>query len=202
MAGGDKTRRPSAGRKPVPVAGFEAPEPPAFAADARFSKRKLNVPVPIYPDAPRAAVGALVMRDGKLLVVERGKPPAEGVWALPGGSVELGETLGEAAEREVLEETGVVVRAGAVVHAFDAVVRDDDGRVRFHYVIVDLACDYVSGEAVAGCDARSARFVSREEFALLRSSRATVDLLRRITSFLSAPDDADAVSTDSNDASD
>ncbi len=175
---------------------------PDLAEDPQFPSGKINVPGPIYPDAPRAAVGALVMREGRLLVVERGKPPAEGVWALPGGSVELGETLGEAAEREVLEETGVVVRAGAVVHAFDAVVRDDDGRVRFHYVIVDLACDYVSGEAVAGCDARSARFVSREEFATLRSSRATVDLLRRITSFLSAPETTDAPDAGSEDASD
>jgi 8-oxo-dGTP diphosphatase len=136
-----------------------------------------------YPDAPRVAIGALVMRGGRILVVERGKPPAEGVWALPGGSVELGETLAEAAEREVLEETGVVVRAGNVVHAFDAVVRDDDGRVRFHYAIIDLECDYVSGEPVAAGDARDARFASREEFASLRSSRATVDLLRRITRF-------------------
>lgn len=138
-----------------------------------------------YPDRPRVAVGALVLREGRLLVVERGKAPAEGIWALPGGSVELGEALGEAAEREVLEETGVVVRAGDIIYTFDAVVRDDDGRVRFHYVIVDLDCEYLSGEAVAGCDARSARFVTREEFALLRSSRATVDLLKRVvTSFL------------------
>jgi 8-oxo-dGTP diphosphatase len=194
---GDRDSKPARKvRKPAPLPGFEEAETVSGAAqktgtvpvsgEPRFSTQKLNVPVPtLYPDAPRVAIGALVMRGGKLLVVERGKAPAEGVWALPGGSVELGETLAEATEREVLEETGVVVRAGAVVHAFDAVVRDDDGRVRFHYVIVDLACEYVSGEAVAGCDARSARFVSREEFALLRSSRATVDLLRRITSFLS-----------------
>jgi len=136
-----------------------------------------------YPDKPRVAIGAVVMHDGRVLVVERGNPPAQGVWALPGGSVELGETLAEATEREVLEETGIVVRAGAVVHAFDAVVRDDDGRIRFHYVIVDLVCEYVSGEVVAGGDARAARFVTREEFATLRSSRATVDLLRRITTF-------------------
>lgn len=145
-----------------------------------------------YPSEPRAAVGAVVMRGDRVLLVERGNPPALGVWALPGGSVELGETLQQAAEREVLEETGVVVRAGAVVHAFDAVVREDDGRVRFHYVIVDLECEYVSGEALAGCDARDARFVTREEFAALRSSRATVDLLRRVTKFF---DDDNAPAT-------
>lgn len=136
-----------------------------------------------YPEAPRVAVGALVLHEGRLLVVERGKPPAEGVWALPGGSIELGETMAEATEREVLEETGLVVKAGRVVHSFDAVVRDDDGRVRFHYVILDLECEYVGGEVRAGCDARDARFVTREEFAGLRSSRATVDLVRRVTDF-------------------
>jgi len=136
-----------------------------------------------YPDRPRVAVGAVVMHEGRVLVVERGNPPAQGIWALPGGSVELGETLAEAAEREVFEETGIVVRAGAVVHTFDAVVRDDDGRVRFHYVIVDLECEYISGRVAAGGDARAACFASRQEFAALRSSRATVDLLRRITSF-------------------
>lgn len=141
-----------------------------------------------YPDSPRVAVGALVLREGRLLVVERGKAPAEGVWALPGGSVELGESLAEAAEREVLEETGVVVKAGRVVHAFDAVVRNDDGRVRFHYVIVDLECEYVSGEAVAGGDARRALFASRDEFAKLPSSRATVDLVRRVTGFFGSED--------------
>lgn len=136
-----------------------------------------------YPEAPRVAVGALVLHEGRLLVVERGKPPAEGVWALPGGSIELGETMAEATEREVLEETGLVVKAGRVVHSFDAVVRDDDGRVRFHYVILDLECEYVGGEVRAGCDARDARFVTREEFAKLRSSRATVDLVHRVTDF-------------------
>lgn len=124
------------------------------------------------------------MHDGRLLVVERANPPAEGIWALPGGSVELGESLAEAVEREVLEETGLVVRAGDVCHTFDAIVRDDDGGVRFHYVIVDLVCEYVRGEVAAGGDARDARFVTREEFRGLRSSRATVDLVRRRTSFL------------------
>lgn len=136
-----------------------------------------------YPEAPRVAVGALVLHEGRLLVVERGNPPAKGMWALPGGSVELGETMAEACEREVREETGVVVRAGKVVHSFDAIVREDDGRVRFHYVIVDLECAYVCGEVQAGGDARSARFVTRDEFRTLRSSRATVDLVHRVTGF-------------------
>ena len=137
-----------------------------------------------YPDRPRVAVGALVLHDGRLLVVERAKPPGEGVWALPGGSVELGETMAAAAEREVREETGLVVRALDVIHTFDAVVRDDDGRVQYHYAIVDFICEVVSGSVRADGDARDARFVTREEFAALRSSRFTVDLLRARTNFL------------------
>lgn len=136
-----------------------------------------------YPDRPRVAVGAVLLHQGRVLVVERGQAPAEGVWALPGGSVELGETMAEAVEREVLEETGLVVRAGPVVHAFDAVVRDDDGRVRFHYVVVDLVCEYLRGDVLAGGDATRAMLATREQFATLRSSRATVDLLRRVTTF-------------------
>jgi 8-oxo-dGTP diphosphatase len=146
-----------------------------------------------YPERPRVAVGALVLQGGRLLVVERAKPPGEGVWALPGGSVELGETMAAAAEREVREETGLVVRALDVIYAFDAVVRDDDGRVQYHYAIVDFVCEYVSGTVRADGDARDARFVTREEFAALRSSRFTVDLLRARTNFLDDTTDPPAL---------
>lgn len=147
-----------------------------------------------YPESPRAAVGAIVMRGGRVLLVERGNPPAQGVWAIPGGSVELGETMREAAEREVLEETGVRIRAGELVHAFDSVVRDDDGRVRFHYVILDFAAEDLGGEVVAGGDAADARFVSREESRGLRINRATVELLRELHDFFG---DAEARRLDS-----
>ena len=92
----------------------------------------------VYPDAPRVAVGAVVLHRQRVLLVLRGQAPAKGLWAIPGGSVELGETLHAAAEREVLEETGLEVQAGEVVHTFDAIERDDSGQVRYHYVIVDL----------------------------------------------------------------
>ncbi len=92
----------------------------------------------IYPDAPRVAVGAVVFHQDRVLLVLRKQPPAAGVWAIPGGSVELGESLQAAAEREVLEETGLRIKAGDVIYTFDVVERDEAGRVRFHYVIVDL----------------------------------------------------------------
>ena len=91
-----------------------------------------------YPDAPRVAVGAVVLHNDKALLVLRGQAPAKGLWAIPGGSVELGETLQAAAEREVMEETGLQIKAGEVVYTFDGIQRDELGRVKYHYVIIDL----------------------------------------------------------------
>lgn len=95
----------------------------------------------IYPDAPRVAVGAVVIDRGKVLLVLRGKAPAKDMWAIPGGSVDLGETLPAAAEREVLEETGLEIRAGEIIYAFEKIERDEAGQVRFHYVILDLLAE-------------------------------------------------------------
>lgn len=92
----------------------------------------------VYPDAPRVAVGAVVTHEDKVLLVLRGQAPAKDMWAIPGGSVNLGETLQAAAEREVLEETGLQIKAGEVIYTFDAILHDEAGRVQYHYVILDL----------------------------------------------------------------
>jgi 8-oxo-dGTP diphosphatase len=133
-----------------------------------------------YPDSPRVGVGAVVLREGRVLLVRRGVAPACGLWAIPGGALELGETLREAAEREILEETGITIRAGEPVFTCDVCQRDDDGRVRFHYVIVDLAADYVSGEVLGADDALEARWVAPEEVENLPATKTTVKLLRNI----------------------
>jgi len=132
----------------------------------------------LYPARPRPAVGAVVFKDDAVLLVKRGKAPARGMWAIPGGSVRLGETLQAAAEREILEETGVVIRAGTPVLVFDSIQRDDRGDVRFHYVIVDLAAEYISGNPRAADDAADARWVRAEELASLVVNPATLRLLR------------------------
>ncbi len=132
-----------------------------------------------YPDRPRVAVGAVVLKDGRVLLVRRGQAPAEGEWAIPGGSVEIGETLQQAAEREIVEETGVEIRAGAPCFSFDVIETDAAGRVRFHYVIVDLVGDYLAGSPRPGGDAAEARWVGPAELGRLAVNAMTADLLRR-----------------------
>lgn len=131
-----------------------------------------------YPSNPRVAVGAVVFKNNRVLLVRRGQPPSEDLWAIPGGSVEIGETLQEAAEREILEETGITIRAGEPVYTFDAIERDDTGKIRFHYVIIDLGADYISGDPKAGDDALEARWVTEQEVNELHVSPPTLRLLK------------------------
>ena len=133
-----------------------------------------------YPGRPRVAVGGIVFKDNRVLLVRRGNPPAEGQWSIPGGSVELGETLQQAVEREIHEEAGIVVRAGEPIYVFDTITQDGSGEVRFHYVIVDLAAEFVSGELRSGDDAQEARWVSADELTALRASKRTVELLAQL----------------------
>ena len=132
----------------------------------------------VYPNAPRVAVGAIVFNDNKVLLVRRGKPPAEGVWAIPGGSVKLGETLQQAAEREILEETGVTIRAREPAYTFESIQRDDSGAIRFHYVIIDLNADYVDGEPKPDDDALDARWFSPNDIQKMKVSEPTRNLLK------------------------
>ncbi|MFH1981620.1 MAG: NUDIX hydrolase [Pseudomonadota bacterium] len=126
-----------------------------------------------YPSMPRVAVGALVIHDARVLLVRRGKPPAEGLWAIPGGSVRLGESLQSAAEREISEETGIVIRAGAPIYTFDVIHRDPDGAVRFHYVIVDVVAEYLSGVPSPGDDATEAAWMPPDQLAALDMAPVT-----------------------------
>ena len=128
-------------------------------------------------------MGAVVFKEDKVLLVLRGKPPAETQWSIPGGCVELGETLQEAAEREITEETGIVIQAKKPIYTFDVIERDEDGHIRFHYVIVDLAADYVSGELEAGDDAVDVSWVSRKDLNNLNVSDATRKLLAQCYGF-------------------
>lgn len=133
-----------------------------------------------YPKQPILAVGTVVFHHDRVLLVRRAKAPSAGLWAVPGGRVELGETLQHAAERELLEETGVVVRAGKPVYAFDAIERDAAGRVLFHYAVVDLLATYISGKPRAMDDAAEARWIAAPDLDEPMTSAVTVELLRKI----------------------
>jgi 8-oxo-dGTP diphosphatase len=116
-----------------------------------------------YPSAPLPSVGAVVFNGDQVLLVRRGQEPSRGKWSIPGGVMELGETVREAARREVMEECGVEIEAGDVIEVRDAIVRDKAGRIQFHYVLVDVIARYVSGELRVGSDVEDARWVSKED---------------------------------------
>lgn len=112
-----------------------------------------------YPNQPVVGVAAVVLRGDEVLLVQRGREPAKGSWGLPGGVLELGETLAQGAQREVMEECGVAIEVGPVVGVFEPMLRDEQGRLRFHYVVVDLLAAYAGGELRPADDADDARWV-------------------------------------------
>lgn len=116
-----------------------------------------------FPDRPLVGVGGVILDGDAVVLVRRGHPPLAGEWSLPGGVVELGETLEAAVVRELLEETGLVVEVGPVVEVLDRVLHAPDGRVEYHYVIVDYLCRVVDGELSHGSDADAARWVNRAD---------------------------------------
>jgi 8-oxo-dGTP diphosphatase len=109
-----------------------------------------------YPARPIVGIGIVVIKNGTVLLVRRGKPPNIGAWTLPGGAQELGETAEDAARRELLEETGIEVGKLHFTATVDNIRRDETGRVRFHYTIIDFAARWVSGEPVADTDVTEA----------------------------------------------
>lgn len=114
-----------------------------------------------YPDRPIVGVGAVIVRADEVVLVRRGNEPNRGGWSLPGGMVELGETVRQAVEREAREETGLDVEAGEVLEIFDSILPDASGRTQYHYVLVDFLCRPKAGELRASGDAADARWVKR-----------------------------------------
>jgi ADP-ribose pyrophosphatase YjhB (NUDIX family) len=133
---------------------------------------------PAYPESPVPAAAGVVFRGDDVLLVKRGGPPNQGRWSIPGGSIEEGERAEEAVVREVLEETSVRVRPVRVVVVTDLIERDEAGRVRFHYAVADILCEYVGGEPTPGSDAANARWVPVRE---LHEYDVTEAALRAIT---------------------
>jgi len=116
-----------------------------------------------YPSHPFIGVGALIVKDGRYLLIKRGKEPSKGKWSIPGGKVELGETLVEAVKREVLEECGIQIEIIKIFNVMDRILKDENGRTKYHFVLIDYYAQYISGEARALSDADDMKWVTAEE---------------------------------------
>jgi 8-oxo-dGTP diphosphatase len=132
-----------------------------------------------YPDRPIVGVGAVIIDRGQVLLVKRGSPPLLGEWSLPGGAVELGETLRAAAEREVQEETGLIVKAGEVIEVLDRIVPGAAGAPQYHYVLIDFLCSVEGGELRAGGDAADARWAAESELAKYKLEKPAQRVIRK-----------------------
>lgn len=130
-----------------------------------------------YPERPIVGVGAVILDQGRVLLVERGQAPLKGEWSLPGGAIELGETLDEGIRREVLEETGLIVDPVAIVEVFDRISRDPAGRVQYHYVLVDYLCRVMGGRLACATDAADARWAAGAELDAV--SPFTAEVIRK-----------------------
>jgi 8-oxo-dGTP diphosphatase len=136
-----------------------------------------------YPARPVVGIGVAVLRPGAVLLVRRGNPPNAGHWSLPGGAQELGETARDAARRELLEEAGLTVGALELAAQVDSIHHDPDGRVRYHYTIIDFAARWTEGEPRAGGDVTEvawAPFGDLDRFDLWSEARRVIDIARRL----------------------
>ncbi|HHX95443.1 MAG TPA: NUDIX hydrolase [Clostridia bacterium] len=133
-----------------------------------------------YPSDPIIGVGGIVLKDGSLLLVKRGNPPNKGCWGVPGGCLELGETLEEGVAREVLEECGIKVKVGELFDFFEVFERDDQGRLKFHYVLLDFLAEHVSGTLKNGGDAEECRYIPLADIWNYKLTPGVVELLKRM----------------------
>jgi len=133
-----------------------------------------------YPDRPLVGVGALVFRGERILLVRRGREPACGSWSLPGGLVELGENLQHAIRREVIEETGLEVTVNDLVAVLDRVFRDEQGKIEYHYVLLDFHCVCDDGEPFSGDDVTDCAFVNLSDLPAYQLSQGTEEVIHRV----------------------
>src|SRR5271166_1406351 len=132
-----------------------------------------------YPDAPLVGVAAIIIEGNRVVLGKRGHAPLAGEWSIPGGVLEVGETLREAAVREALEETGLQVAPADLLGVYDRILRDADERTLYHYVLIDFLCRRVSGEPQPSGDAAEARWFTQEELGGLSLAKDTAEVIRR-----------------------
>jgi 8-oxo-dGTP diphosphatase len=143
--------------------------------------------VRIYPDHPVVGVGAVVLDGDRVLLVKRANEPLKGEWSIPGGAVEVGETLEAAIRREVREETCLEIEVGPIVDVLDRIRRDPDGRIQFHYVLVDFVCRPLGGTLQCASDAEEATWAERAALDRYRVAGATVRVIDKAIERRSTP---------------
>jgi 8-oxo-dGTP diphosphatase len=132
-----------------------------------------------YPETPLVGIGVIIIENGRVVLVKRAHPPLQAEWSIPGGVLEVGELMREAATREAREETGLTVEPGELLGVYDRVLRDADKRVQYHYVLIDFLCRRIAGDLAAASDAAEVRWFSREELPELKLAEDTLDVIRK-----------------------
>jgi len=132
-----------------------------------------------FPETPLVGVGAIIIENGRVVLVKRAHPPLQAEWSIPGGVLEVGELVREAAIREAREETGLTVEPGELLGVHDRVLRDADKRVQYHYVLIDFLCRPVAGDLTAASDAAEVKWFSPEELPALKLAEDTLDVIRK-----------------------
>jgi ADP-ribose pyrophosphatase YjhB (NUDIX family) len=132
-----------------------------------------------YPEQPLVGVGAIIIQEARVVLVKRAHPPLQAQWSIPGGVLEAGEMVRDAAIREAGEETGLTVEPDELLGVYDRVLRDPSGRVQYHYVLVDFLCRWVAGDLAAGSDAAEVRWFTREELPALHLAEDTFDVIHK-----------------------
>ena len=132
-----------------------------------------------FPESPLVGVGAIIIEGDQVVLVKRAHPPIQGHWSIPGGVLEVGEMVREAAIREAREETGLIVEPGELLGVFDRILRDAEHRVQYHYVLIDFLCRRVGGDLLAASDAAEVRWFTRAELPTLNLADDTLEVIQK-----------------------
>jgi ADP-ribose pyrophosphatase YjhB (NUDIX family) len=132
-----------------------------------------------FPQVPLVGVGAIIIEEAHVLLVKRAHPPLQAQWSIPGGVLEVGELVRDAAIREAREETGLTVEPGELLGVYDRVLRNPEKRVQYHYVLIDFLCRRVAGDLSAASDAAEVSWFTRKELPALKLAEDTLDVIRK-----------------------
>jgi ADP-ribose pyrophosphatase YjhB (NUDIX family) len=132
-----------------------------------------------FPEVPLVGVGAIIIEDGRVVLVKRAHPPLQAEWSIPGGVLEVGELVRDAAIREAREETGLTVEPGELLGVYDRILRDPDKRVQYHYVLIDFLCRRVAGDLAAASDAAEVGWFTPDRLSGLHLAEDTLDVIQK-----------------------